>query len=136
MSYLTDNQKSDLKKFGKWVLIGIVVIVVIVIAVKVFLNRPTPMPAEMKAQIDSLKADNSRKDTAISMLKQIVLQHDNELSGLSKSRDVIKEDIGRNEARKVDIKQQHEKINTTVDSWSDASIDSFLSGRYKQGFLP
>jgi signal transduction histidine kinase len=130
MSYLTDQQSKDLKRLGKWFVIGVIAIAVIALVIHLFINRTTPMPVEMKAQVDSLKAANRRSDTAITMLHQEIHDLDSRLAGLNQRGQVIKQDIEKNESRKVDLKQTYDKMDATTHQYNHNDIDEYISRNY------
>jgi len=113
---------STLNKILKYVAVAILSIVVLYGAVWIITPKPT-MPAELKAQIDSLIAINKqleleqlKLDSAIARYEDAVIRLDDKISKVKNQTTIIKE-------------IHHDKIKE-VSNLNSAQVDSFFKTRY------
>jgi predicted nuclease with TOPRIM domain len=127
---ITAEQKKKALSIAIKVLVVAVILVAGYFIIKMLVNRTTPMDPQMKAQVDSLKRDMQmlkRANVELSKRNEALQQTIDEKENRG---DAIRQEISKNESRRVNIPKEYEKISNSVDTWSDASIDSFLAARY------
>jgi chromosome segregation ATPase len=121
---------AKMKRMALYIGIALVVLVAGFFIIKLLINRQTPMPVEMKAQVDSLKNEVSDLKRNQVTLTEYIKVLETSIGDKEKRGEVIKQDIDRNESRKINLPKQYEKVSTAVDNMSDDSISRILQQRY------
>lgn len=122
------NIPFPLKKFVTWTAIIIVFAVAVWIAIK--WNKQLVPPAAYKALMDSTNQRIMQQDMVIKSVWERVKEVEADIGRLNKNGTAIKQNIQSNTSRRSDIKTAHEKINNTVDAYTDDDIERYLQQHY------